>query len=67
MELMYFTNYKVVKNDTNKAPYTIKGPKKEYVLGRNLKDPHILFIAGKGNIRGYTWFVEVPGGLKPYR
>lgn len=53
--------------------YKITGPKKDWKLMRNRVNPHMLFaipeniLKGTGKIRGYEWFTDRTGELKPVR
>jgi hypothetical protein len=49
--------------------YKVTGPRKEFMLLRNVPNPTMLFVctegAKVGKIRGYSWFCDRDGNLKP--
>lgn len=50
----------------SKTPYRIQGPRGEWVLMRNQRDPHMMFPLDTApkptKIRGYTWFMDRGNG-----
>ena len=49
--------------------YRITGPKKEWMLLRNVPNPAMLFVCPEGRrpgrIRGHEWFTDKTGELRP--
>lgn len=49
--------------------FLVHGPKAEFTLWRNAKNPHAFFVMNSkhrvGNIRGYEWFTDKNGYLQP--
>jgi hypothetical protein len=49
--------------------YRVSGPRKHWLLMRNQPNPSMLFVCpegrSKGTIRGYQWFSDKSGELKP--
>jgi hypothetical protein len=69
-----FPGYRVVKleeNDPICFAYKIIGPRKEFFLMRNKPNPSMLFAVPEGRrsckVRGYEWFTDKDGQLKPVR
>lgn len=51
--------------------YKVTGPRKTFYLMRNRVNPCMLFVCpvggGGGRIRGYEWFTDKDGTLRPAR
>ncbi len=49
--------------------YKVTGPRKVFMLMRNRPNPNMLFVCPEGRstgkIRGYEWFTDRDGTLKP--
>ncbi len=65
--------YKVRLTGNNEAPYELEGPRGGiYTLLRNVPKPYMLFVVGtvhyglrQPKLKGYTWFTDRDGVLKP--
>ena len=71
-----FPGYKVEKLDESAADnlgwaYKVTGPRSNWKLLRNRPNPQLLFVVGRhgsvGKIRGYEWFTDKDGTLRPVR
>ncbi|HEX5426547.1 MAG TPA: hypothetical protein VFW94_23570 [Candidatus Acidoferrales bacterium] len=70
-----FPGYRVEKLEEKEEicfAYKIIGPRKTFMLMRNRVNRHALFVVGEGlrssnKIRGYEWFTDKDGTLRPMR
>lgn len=71
-----FPGYRIEKLDEIKDElgfaYCVIGPKREFMLMRNQLNPSLLFVCPDGmsrncKIRGYSWFTDRDGRLRPVR
>ena len=73
-EVEVFPGYTIEKLEEKEDicfAYCVIGPRKKFWLMRNKPNPSILFVCpegrNSGKIRGYEWFTDKDGTLKPVR